>query len=429
MLRASLVSFLSFCCCATLVQAQTDTFVDRSLATDLRVVSYNIKWDSIFSDNDPAQAAKFARVLAATDPDLLNLQEIGDPFCASCTPKSGEDVRVLLNTLAPLGGAGWQVHQGGDNVIASKYPLSMRRTDTNPGGNRSQAIALVDLPDAQFASDFYLLNNHYKCCGNEGGFEDQLRQQESDSIVSWLKDARAPGEVVDLPPGTPFAVVGDLNLVGGSQPLDTLVDGNIQNEFAYGTDSAPDWDGSPLKNAQPLHNGTGPADYTWRNDNSRFAPGVLDFVIYSDSALDVGNQFVLNTVAMSSAERAATGLQANDITVDSQGRNYDHLPVVVDFRIYDFAESDFNFSRTVDGTDLAAWQIGYGQTGAHRSDGDSDTNGTVDGLDLLAIQREYSEISSEVSAIPEPGAVVLAMTAVIAGFLKKRSRVLTHATD
>ncbi|MEQ8839194.1 MAG: endonuclease/exonuclease/phosphatase family protein, partial [Lacipirellulaceae bacterium] len=98
--------------------AQTGTFLDRSQASDLRVVSYNVLWDSIFAENNVFQSAKFERVFTALDPDILNLQEIGNPFCNDCTPKTGEDVRVLLNTLTPLGGDGWQVYQGGTNVIA-----------------------------------------------------------------------------------------------------------------------------------------------------------------------------------------------------------------------------------------------------------------------------------------------------------------------
>jgi len=296
----------------------------------------------------------------------------------------------------------------------------MQRNITSPVGDRRQAIALVDLPDAHYASDFYFLNNHYKCCGGVGSEEDGRRQRQSDSIVNWLRDARTPGGAVDLAPGTPFAVVGDLNLVGGTQPLDTLVDGNIIDELRYGVDSAPDWDGSPLTDARPKHNVTGSSDYTWRNDNSRFAPGVLDVVVYSDSALDVPKQFVLNTVDMTSAERAATGLQVNDITVDGSGRNYDHLPVVVDFRVFAFADSDFDFSRTVDEQDLAAWQTGYG-LGTERAEGDSDASGLVDGLDFLAIQREYAVDAGAIGSVPEPGSTVL-VTVALASVLVRRFR-------
>lgn len=388
-------------CQAPHVTAQTGTFVDRQQVTDLRVVSYNVLWDTIFAENNPSQAAKFERVVAALDADIWNLQEIGHFFCQSCIPKTAADVQTLLNTIDPIGGNGWQVHQGGDNVIASKYPLSMTAVDTVPSGDRQQAIALVDLPDAQFESDFYFMNNHYKCCGSPGSSEDDQRQEQSDAIVNWLRDARTPGGAVDLTPGTPFAVLGDLNIVGGPQPLDTLIDGNIIDESTYGPDFIPDWDGSRLTDARPVHNGSGTDEYTWRNDNSSFDPGVLDYIIYSDSVLDVGNQFVLNTVNMSPAERVATGLQLYDITVDTFGDNYDHLPVVVDFRLPSIAGSDFNFTRTVDSADRTVWETGYA-TGTLRSEGDANGDGHVDGLDFLKWQEEWTGTPPSVAAIPEP---------------------------
>lgn len=395
-------------------RGNTGTFVDRQLATDLRVVSYNVLWDSIFPDRDATQAAKFARVVNALDPDLLNLQEIGNPF-GPLPPKTAGELLDLMNLIAPLaGGASWNVHQGGDNVIVSKYPLSLTRTNTFPFGERSQAIALVDLPDDQFPADFYLMNNHYKCCGNQGGVEDGLRQQQSDAIVNWIRDARTPGGFVNLVPGTPFAVLGDLNIVGGPAPLNTLIDGNIFDETTYGSDSPPDWDGSFLTDAHPTHNATGTTHYTWRNDSSSFAPGILDYVIYSDSALDVANKFVLNTVSMTAAQRAATGLQLTDVTIGSSTTNFDHLPLVVDFRIFDFSQSDFNFSRSVDSTDLATWQSGYSTaSGAARSTGDADGDGDVDGGDFLVWQREVSGAGLPVAAVPEPSCSVLLAVGVV----------------
>ena len=394
---------------AETTQASTGTFIDRQAATDLRIVSYNVLWDRIFPDSFPTQAAKFERVFTALAPDILNLQEIGNPFCNDCIPGTAEDVRLLLNELAPIGGDGWHVHKGSDNVIASKFPLSLQATDTTPSGDRGQAIALVNLPDDQFPTDFYLLNNHYKCCGSPGGFEDDLRQRQSDAIVNWIRDARTPGGFVDLAPGTPIAVVGDLNIVGGLQPLETLIDGNIIDEGTYGNDASPDWDGTNFTDARPRHNGTGADDYTWRNDASPFAPGRLDYVIYSDSALDVGNQFVLNTAEMSAQELLATGLQTFDVTVDSFGVNYDHLPLVVDFRLFDFSTADFNFDRAVDASDLAAWQLGYGiSSGATRADGDTDQDADVDGGDFLRWQRERTTNSRLFSTtVPEPSAAGL----------------------
>ena len=152
--------------------AQTGTFIDRHLPTDVRMMSYNVLWDTIFPSVSVSQSAKFARVIQALDPDILNLQEINSPFDTS-TSFSAVDVRNLMNTIRPLdGGATWHAYMGSTNVIVSKYPLSMTRNETNPSTLRGLAMALVDLPDDIYPSDFYVMNNHFKCCGNPGGTED-----------------------------------------------------------------------------------------------------------------------------------------------------------------------------------------------------------------------------------------------------------------
>jgi len=397
------------------VWSQTGTFLDRHLASDLRVVSYNVYWDTIFPDLNATQAAKFQRVITALDPDVLHLQEVR---------RTADDVRTLLNNIAPLpDGNSWHAHKGGSNVTVSKYPLSMQRTNTIPTGDRSQAIALVELPDDLYPSDFYFMNNHYKCCGNPGGWEDALRQKQSDAIASWLGDALTLGGHVELPPGTPFAVVGDLNIVGSLGPLDTLITGNISDTGTYGFGGPPDWDGTSLADAHPRHNVSGTEDYTWRNDNSIFDPGRLDFVIYSDSALDVANSFILNTVSMSPAERSATGLEEFDITLDNSAQVYDHLPVVVDFRIFAFSESDYNFSRSVGVEDLAIWEAGFGiGAGAARRDGDGDGDGKVDGHDFLLWQRQFADTAPPTHAIPEPSSGLLALGILVTTLVRLRWR-------
>jgi endonuclease/exonuclease/phosphatase family metal-dependent hydrolase len=396
-----------------LVQAQTGTFIDRHLATDLRVMSYNVLWDTIFPERDPVKAAKFSRVINALNPDLLNLQEIGDPFTPGWEPRDATDVRNLLNTIAPLNGGAtsWNVYMGGDNVIASKYPLTLGRTNTSPVGDKPQAIALVDLPDDQFPADFYLMNNHFKCCGGSSGDEEQRRQRQADGIVNWLEDARNPGGAMTLAPGTPFAVVGDLNIVGTQIPLNTVITGNIVNNSTYGIDSPPDWDGTSLTDANPVHNGAGSTRYTYRSGSTQSR---LDYIIYSDSALDAANKFVLNTVSMSSAQRTATGLLQYDTAQGNSSTRFDHLPVVTDFRLFDFAEADFNFNRIVDATDLATWQTSYGMTsGATRAMGDANGDGRIDGRDFLTWQRQSNGGSPALSAVPEPTCLGLFLVAFI----------------
>jgi len=383
----------------------TGTFMDRLAPTDLRVVSYNIYFDSVFTDTDPVRAAKFARVMTALNPDVVNLQEI--------YAHAPNHVVALMNSILPLGGGEtWYAHQSDDNVIASKYPLSLQRTNTVPSHSRGIAIALVDLPDVQFTTDFYFMNNHYKCCGNPGGAEDANRQRQSDALVNWMRDVRTAGGSETLPAGTPMAVVGDLNIVGSLDPLDNLIAGNIVNEGTYGADSPPDWDGTSLADARPVHNGSGTVDYTWRNDNSGFAPGRLDFVLYTDHVARSAHQFVLNTVSMSAAELAATGLQTYDVTFDAQ--NYDHLPVVVDFRfVADGTPGDFNLDRVVDALDYELWRQSNG-SGTY-GDAGGNGNGVMDAADYV-IWRKYTTSAAtalavnNATSVPEPTSILLCLT-------------------
>ena len=302
-----------------LPSAPAQTFVQRTQPGDLRVVTYNVLWDTIFPSVDAVQAAKFERVIDALDPDVLNLQEID-------YNTSLASVLALLDTIHPVPG-GWSGHKAGDCVIASRWPLTMKATATIPAGDKDQAMALVDLPDASWPFDLYVMNNHYKCCG---GF-DNRRQKQSDSIIAWMKDARTPGGAITLPSGTPMMVVGDLNIVDGPQPLQTLIDGNIIDNATYGPDSKPDWDGSDSLDQHPLHNVVGPADWTWYSPGA-FPAGRLDYMITTDSVLPSVHAYLLDTTLMSPAELAANGLLANDVTIDSVGIDFDHVPMVVDFR-------------------------------------------------------------------------------------------------
>jgi len=242
---AGTVLLLASGCALPPAHAQTSTFVDRPAATDLRIASYNVNWDSIFPDGDPNnhgwrhfdKSADFERIIAALDPDIMCLQEIN-------SNRNAQDVADIFDAVLPLGGGqGWHAAIGYSNVIVSRYPLSMIETTTTPQGQRDQCMALVNLPDASFSHDAYVICEHFKCCG--GSSNDDTRQQQADSIVNWMRDARSPGEAIDLPADTPIIVMGDLNIVDGLvAPLNTLVTGNISDQGTYGAGSPPDWDGT-----------------------------------------------------------------------------------------------------------------------------------------------------------------------------------------
>jgi endonuclease/exonuclease/phosphatase family metal-dependent hydrolase len=124
--------------------------------------------------------------------------------------------------------------------------------------------------------------------------------------------------------GTPFINMGDFNLVGYSQQVKTLRDGDIVNEAEFGEDSPPDWDGTSLVDLFSRHTHIR-MGYTWRSDRSSFSPGKLDYIFYSNSVIEIGNHFVLNTLAMPNSELLSYGLQTDDTQFAS-----DHLPRVVD---------------------------------------------------------------------------------------------------
>lgn len=340
--RSILISTTFFACLAATLQAQAGTFIDRHSPLDVRILCYNINWDSIFPDDDPDNHAyrsynmvdEFRRIAAAVSPDIVCLQEINPD-------RSSQDVADILDEVVPLsGGATWQAHIGSDNVIASRWDLSMLATDTIPSTNRGQAMALVDLPDARFGIDLYLMNIHCKCCGGDENIAK--RQKHADAIIHWIGDIKSPGGNINLPIATPIVVLGDLN-VYQTDPhyhLTTLITGDIVNEDIYGPDLNPDWDDTHSVDALPLANGVGPEFYTWRSDGSGFEPGALDRIVYTDSAVQaISNSFVLNTVIMTQSERELTGLQENDVLLDPPGY-YDHLPIVVDMRFTPVAQPD-----------------------------------------------------------------------------------------
>ena len=286
------------------------TFLDRQDADSFRMVSYNVHFDDLFDSSNGR--AQLQRMIGALDADVYNFQEAFDT--------SASDVVAMFNTFSPLGGGqAWRAHKGRNQLIISRHDLSLQQTDV-PNGSRGIAMAQVDMPDLFFANDMYVLNNHFPCCNNESG-----RQSEADAISAWIQDAITTGGDFDLAQDTAIAVLGDLNIVNGPNSLNTLINGN---------GSSPDWDGTSLADSHPFHNATGSDDWTWRNDNSQFDPGVLDYILFTDSVLEMNHGFILNPSQMSAADLQASGLLATDFKLDQTSGTsgeFDHLPLVVDF--------------------------------------------------------------------------------------------------
>lgn len=357
---------------------------------DVRIMAYNTYTKFLV---DSATDAEFNRIFAAMQPDIICMEEIGSTVTTAA-------MAARFNAIMPIGGAGWQIHfgllGGTRNAIASRYPLTLTRTDTIPvSSTRGVTIALVDLPNASYPVDVYVLGVHLKCCGSAGGSEDAQRQRSADAIANWLADARgvarASGNNIVLPANTPMIVLGDFNMVGGPQPENTLLTGNIQDEATFGTDVKGDWDVTDITNLNPLDPFTG-SNITWQSSGS-FPSSNLDRMMVTDSAFPVAAKWVLNTSTMSAAALATAGLQAGDtLTANSS----DHLPILVDLRINNPCAIDSDGDGTPDCTDgcpadaarTAPGLCGCGVPVSQQGTGDVNGDGLKNGDDIGPFVKE-----------------------------------------
>jgi len=314
-----------------------DGFLPRASATSLRVLSYNVNWDSIFPDDDPQnhdlrafnRVEAFQRMLAAIQPDVVCLQELN-------YLRASDQIATLVGK-AIGDDATWYAAKRRDTFIVSRFPLEQdgyELVTTGVVNALQQSAALVDLPEAPYGPrNLYIICSHFKAGGATSDI--LLRQEQADVIMANISDALTVGGNVNLAASTPFILLGDFNIYDTDphNHLRTMLRGDIYNEARYGNDFAPDWDATDLTDAAPSHNGLGEDAYTWRDDRSSFAPGIFDRVLYTDSVLRPVNAFILNTTQLSAAVLAAWGLQAGDVLLGGQPGFYDHLPLVVDFEI------------------------------------------------------------------------------------------------
>ena len=337
--------------------------IERQRPSDLRIVTHNVLNDSLFGGYQD----RFARQFIAVAPDIICFQEIYN--------HAASQTAALVESWLPAApGEAWYAASVNDCQIVSRYEiLGSWAVDGN-------LAALLDTTPA-IGVEMLLFSAHPPCCDNDTG-----RQREIDHMMAFIRDAQAPGGVVDLAPGTAIHIAGDMNLVGYAQQLTTLLTGDIVYESSFGPDFAPDWDGTPLTNLISRQTELRMA-YTWRDDGSAYWPGHLDYHIYADSVLDVGNHFILYTPEMSPANLAAHGLQPADSTAS------DHLIFCADFHPA-ATTGDLDADGDVDLADLQRLLAAYGFcTGEDRYDAaaDLDGDGCVQLLDLQSLLAGYGQ--------------------------------------
>ena len=268
----------------------------------LRVLSYNTN-NRMFRRR---REAAYRRILRAIEPDILTLQEVKD--------RSAQETADFVSAVLPVppSGAWHHARAGGEaSVVLSPFPIASVYT------LGQSAAFLLDLRPS-YDTQLLLVVLSPPCCDRNGP-----RQRELDHIMSFVRDARSPGGEIDLEPDTPIVLIGDANLVGYAQQRNTLLTGEIVNLEEFGPSFAPDWDGTSFEDLMPRHTHR-PVTFTWSGRD--FSPGRLDYVVYSDAVLKVGNRFVLFTPEMPGEVLEQYGLLRDDTSVAT-----DHLPIVVDF--------------------------------------------------------------------------------------------------
>jgi len=284
----------------TAVHAET---LDKENNNFIRVLSYNTEQNGL---SQTEKHEYFERVISAINPDIIGFVESSNAY----------NIKGLLDQWIPLGTPeGWYVYEYDGVVTASKWEITQRWFLDR------QFPVLIDLPES-YGTDLLFTNSHLYCCT-----ADDRRQEQVDEYAAFILDAKSEGGDITLPENTPFIYAGDLNLVGYSQQLTTLLTGDIRFTNFYGEGAPLDWDETDVTSDDSLHNNKSLV-YTWRNYNASFLPGKLDFIIYADSVLEKEKSFVLETETQSNDILTQNGLELNDTFLAS-----DHLPVVADFSI------------------------------------------------------------------------------------------------
>ena len=288
----------------------------KDASTEFRFVSYNVLRDNIFK---PSVQNDFRRLMQAVDADVYCFQEIYDNDENDLLDLM-LDLDILDNTL------NWYAaKKGPDLIMISRYPIVF---DQAIGNN---SIQVVDV-DGQ---DVFIVNTHLPCCENDLG-----REIEIDQILQYIRRAKDNTVGYNLEENTPIIICGDMNLVGQSSQLEALIEGDIFDNSFFGPDVTMDWDGSSLEDLTAPTTGF-PAAFTWYSPFSSFFPGRLDFVLFTDSRLEVLNSFVLNSQGLDQSEQTEYQI------LDGASLNAsDHMPVVADFKIktsVSTTEASFDF--------------------------------------------------------------------------------------
>ncbi|MDD3557502.1 MAG: endonuclease/exonuclease/phosphatase family protein [Melioribacteraceae bacterium] len=303
--------------------------LQKNSNTDFRLLTYNVLFDYMFH---PDVEDEHRRILNAIKPDIIAFQEIFNHWSFQIKDKiedflpSGENEQWYCARIEDLDTN--DVFKS-DLALVSRYPiLDIFAIPGHDPSSKENSAFLIDLPNNE---EHLLIFNIHPPAG------DQIEERtgDLDRIMAFLKDAKSPGGDITISQNSPFIITGDFNLVRYAYQRDIVLLGDIQDNITFGEDFDPDWDGTPFADAKPYATNT-PFVFTWTWDAERFAPGRLDYVVYSDYTLNLENSFTLFTRALPSDTLEFYNLEKEDVNTVS-----DHLPVVADFSINSSVDVDF----------------------------------------------------------------------------------------
>ncbi len=278
--------------------------IHRSDNVDIRVMSYNLLRDLVFESAAAEEA--FGRILRATEPDIIAIQEVYDNSSLAMANL------VSRQLSPPIGGQWYHAKIDPDIIVVSLFPI--RDVEASDGNG----LFLIELPTA----DLLIANCHLPCCEN-----DFDRQRETDRLLAEIRDIQDGIGSVELAEDSPIIICGDMNLVGDRQTQQSLISGDIVDNGLFGPDFLLDWGTAGLFDNIPQTTGL-PMSFTWINERGSFFPGRLDYLLHTASVLELQSSFSLYTQELDTDTLIAYGLSRFDTDLVS-----DHLPIVSDYRI------------------------------------------------------------------------------------------------
>ncbi|MCG6954892.1 MAG: endonuclease/exonuclease/phosphatase family protein [Gemmatimonadetes bacterium] len=306
----------------TLVIASTVGSREPAPSPGFRLLEWNVSDSAWIRHREESRA-----VLRHVDPDIVVLVQVAAGMTAG-------GIRDMLVGLRGPADTTWFVSSRGDGdyehtVIASRdtirdlpgfarvpYPAADEaavRADI-PAGEHVPPRDTVSLVRANGAMvrvgdrSALVVGVHLTCCGAPGSWRETRRRLGAAVVRKRVRETLWH----ESPPA--LVVAGDLNLVAGRAPLDTLL-ATVEG-LPLG----------PMRRADAVHP-DGWTDWTWDGRGTPYNGGRLDNVIYSSGSLTVVDACVWDTEFMPPDTLRAHGLAP--ATSANIGR---HRPVVVDLR-------------------------------------------------------------------------------------------------